>query len=403
MIKKQIFTKRIWGWATYDFANTIFAAIVLTAYFPLYLTEISGKNIQLGFVTSGSMIAAAFIIPLFGALSDKTGKTKYYLLRTTLAAVFFMALLSITDYVPLLMLSAFLACFFYHASLVFYNSLLPVAAEKNEQGLVSGLGTGLGYLGVVLVLPLAHAVDQGLGRQAVFAISACLFLLFSLPLFLFVPERRIPHASKSKWHLWKTEWQTLFTTLRSLPQNPALLLFLGGNFFVVDALNSMIFWFMVYARDVFNPAQTDLIFILAGVNMAAFAAGIFAGLLTDRFGGHLTMILSAITLLLSLLLLSWAPTFTVFSVVSMTGGSFAIAGIWTSGRKALIDLVPKEKIGVYFGLYGLTTKISVVGSLMFSIISDTYGHRHALWALIFPATVGLGMLIFSKALKGTNR
>ena len=68
------------SWASYDFANTIFSAIVLTSYFPLYLTELAGKNIYLGAASSLSMILAGLIVPFLGALSDQTGKTKVYLI-----------------------------------------------------------------------------------------------------------------------------------------------------------------------------------------------------------------------------------------------------------------------------------------------------------------------------------
>ena len=143
-----------------------------------------------------------------------------------------------------------------------------------------------------------------------------------------------------------------------------------------------------------------LILILIGLNAAAFLAGIFAGILTDRFGALQIMTLSAGSLVLTLALLAWVPNFGFFVAVSLTGGAFSIAGIWTAGRKVLIELVPAERIGEYFGLYGLTTKISVIGSLIFSIVADLAGFRQALLVLVFPAFAGWLFLIFSKAAAG---
>jgi len=389
-------SKTLFSWAFYDFANTIFSAIVLTSYFPLYLTEITGKNIYLGAVTTGAMILAALVIPFLGALSDQTGKTKSYLIRTTILTVGFLFCFSFSTNPSVLIMLFLIACFFYHASLVFYNSLLPVAAPPKRQGFASGVGTGLGYLGVVCVLPAMHIVDQTLGRQAVFASAAFFFLIASLPLFLFVPERKQPHAKKFRWGLWKIEWQRIIETLKGLPKTPEILLFFTGNFFVVDALNSMIFWFLVYAREVFHPAQNELILILAGVNASAFVAGILTGFLTDRLGALKTMIISSFTLAVSLILLMLSPSFLIFVTVAVSGGAFAIAGIWTSGRKVLVEFSPKDKLGEYFGFYGLTTKISVAGSLLFSIVADLRGFRDALWVLIIPASAGCLMLFASK-------
>ena len=68
------------SWALYDFANTIFSAVVLTAYFPLYLTEVTGANWSLGMASSASMILAGAVVPFLGALSDRTGGAKKYLI-----------------------------------------------------------------------------------------------------------------------------------------------------------------------------------------------------------------------------------------------------------------------------------------------------------------------------------
>jgi MFS transporter, UMF1 family len=83
-------SKSLAGWSLYDFANTIFSAVVLTAYFPLYLTELAGKNWFLGAATTGSMILAGLFTPFFGALSDQTGRTKQYLVLTTLVTIFLL-------------------------------------------------------------------------------------------------------------------------------------------------------------------------------------------------------------------------------------------------------------------------------------------------------------------------
>ena len=261
----------LWAWALYDFANTIFSAIVLTAYFPLYLTELAGANWYLGAATTGAMLLAGIFTPVMGAFSDQTGKTKVYLINTTLASIACLYYLSVFKTVPFLIGAFVFSCFFYHMALVFYNSLLVVVAPSEKQGFASGLGTGLGYLGVVFALPLAHWTEQHFGRPRVFTAAALLFFLFSLPAFFFVSERKVAAPVSPSWHLWLAEWKKIFALAKKLPQQPALLLFLGGNFFAVDALNSAIFWLMVYTREVFHPAQGALIGFLTALNASAFS------------------------------------------------------------------------------------------------------------------------------------
>lgn len=395
----QTSLKTAGSWALYDFANTIFSAVVLTAFFPLYFTDLAGSNKALGLLTTASMILAGLFVPFFGALSDQTGKTKVYLMRATLLCVAFMACLGFTENRYLLMTCFIIACFCFHASLVFYNSLLSVSAPPQKQGFLSGLGTGLGYLGVVLILPLAGQVESYFGTKAIFPVTAALFLIAALPLFRYVPERAVSNPIFFKWALWKVEWQKVISLLKSLPETPKLLLFFAGNFFILDALNSMIFWFMVYAREVFSPEKSQLISLMMGVNIAAFLAGILLGLFTDKKGAMKILLFSAGILTLTLIFLAIVSSFTGFILGSLLGGAVAIAGIWTAGRKVLIELAPEDKLGEYFGIYGLTTKISVLGSLLFSIIADSHGMRFGLWALVFPAGLGFLLLLFSARLK----
>jgi len=58
----------------------------------------------------------------------------------------------------------------------------------------------------------------------------------------------------------------------------------------------------------------------------------------------------------------------------------------------VVELAPPEAIGKYFGLYNLTTKISVAGSLVFSILADRFGYEAALFAQAVPSAIGLVFL-----------
>ena len=384
------------GWALYDFSNTIFSAVVLTFYFPLYLTSLTHRNLNLGIATSLAMVLAGLVVPWLGALSDRTGKTKAYLIATTLFCIAFTALLSQFNSVPFLMGNFLLACFFFHASLVFYFALLPVVSGPATQGFASGLGTALGYLGVLFAIPIAHVVDLFFGRRYVFLVAAVLFLVFSLPLFFWVPERKVENPISPSFKLLLTQWLGVFKTMGRIQKNSVVLFFFLGNFFVMEAMNTVIFWMVVYLARVYNLPQFSLITVFLGLNFAAFLFGFAAGFLTDRWGSEKTLLAAVGAFFMTLWGLVLARDYRIFVALCLTGGAFGLAGNWTAARKRVIELVPEEEIGEYFGLYNLTTKISVTSSLVFSILADRLGFRWALLSQLIPSGAGLVFLWLSR-------
>lgn len=402
MSEKKPYLTKLLGWSLYDFANTIFSAVVLTLYFPLHLTSLAAAKWPLGAATTISMLLAGFITPFLGAVTDATGRTKRYLIQATVLCVAFNVLLGFSRNVPVLLFYYVIACFFYHISLVFYNALLPVAAPPERQGLASGLGVGLGYLGVVCVLPAMHAIQKAAGMSMVFPADAVLFLAFSLPLFLFVPERSVGEPKKFTAELATEEWRRIGKLVRELPRRPALFLFLAGNFFIVDAVNSTILWFSVFTKEVYNPGQQAIVAVMMALNAAAFIAGVMLGFFTDRIGSMRTLIFSSVCLTMLLVVLTQRISFPVFAAVSIAGGSLSISGVWTAGRKVLLELAPEDSVGEYFGLYGLVTKVSVIGSFVYGMASDAAGMRTGLWTLVVPAAAGLLLLIRCDRVRGKS-
>lgn len=369
-----------YSWAFYDFANTIYSAIVVTIYLPLYVTNLTGKHAPLGMAATLSMVLSGFLIPYLGKLTDRTGNTKSYLLVSTLACVIATATLSFLRSAHSLLIIFILANLLYHCSLVFYNSLLPLVAPPERQGFVSGMGTGLGYLGVLFALPAAHVVDTVWGRPWVFLVAALLFFLFSLPLFLHVPDREV----RVPVHL------DLKDSLRLLAENRTLLFFLAGNFFLLDVLNAVILWLSVFLKKNFSLSQGLIIQTFLALNFSAFLFGILLGKLTDRIGYKRNLILSAASLAVTILAVALIRSYqAAFFFIILFGGAGA-AGAWTAGRKAVAELAPKDRIGEFFGLYGLTTKVSAIGSTTISVLADFFGFR---WA-VSSQLVSLACAVF---------
>jgi UMF1 family MFS transporter len=413
------------AWVLYDTANTVYAA-VLTYLFAPYVGELlGGRSIQ-GITNSVSMVVAGLCVPVFASLADHTGRARLYLILSTMACIGGLACFGLASIPFLIMAAFFVANVGYNAALVFYNSLLASVAADKHQGLVSGLGVGLGYIGTMIIVVLL-GLPEAVGYTATFAISAGIFFVLALPAFLLVRERRVQARVPFSATLVKRQFGEVLLTLKGLPRDRAVMWFLLGNFFCVDVLNTAILYFGDFTRGTFfvNTGTVDnavwvaregadlSVFGLAvetptalltyaglSLNLLALIFGITLGFMTDKWGSLRVLRLSATFLVLGLLgaAIGGGSSLTLYLLGICGFGSLGLAGIWTAGRKLLIELSPREKLGEYFGLYGITTKLSVLGSAIFGLVFDTvskatsnelYGWKAALTLQAVPLLIGL--------------
>jgi UMF1 family MFS transporter len=396
------------SWVLYDLANTVYAA-TLTFLFTDYAIEAFGRKSPLGVTQTASMVLAAVLVPVFGAITDRTVRTRGYLAVATLLCIGAMAGWSLD-----LGGSWLLGCFFvanltYNLGLLFYNALLPSVAGERRQGLLSGVGVGVGYFGTILVLAVLLPLDWPTGSR--FLLAAGLFLVAALPCLLLVRDRRAPQPGTARESV-QAALRSLAGTLRALPRHRTLLWFLLANFCLVDVLNTAILFFASFTTEVFRDSLAAGTLTLFGqqfagergersflmqmglwLNGLALVFGIGLGFLTDR-RPLLVMRASALALLGALV------GGALFGGVSALGylltlvvlGAFGLAGIWTAGRKVVVILAPKERIGEFFGLYGITVKLSVLGSTVYGVVADLAGTRPAMLAQSAQLLLGLWFL-----------
>jgi len=404
------------GWATYDFANTIYSAVVVTAFFPVFMNRLIGRDIFTGIAQTASMILAGLIVPVAGAVADRTGRGKRYLWRFTViccAATLCIGLAAndrafdagagrpapagIAAAVLLLFVAANLA---YQISLVFYNALLPSVASPERQGRVAGLGVGLGYLGVVIALPIAQAMVKATGAMSsAFIVAGVLFLVSAVPCFVLVRPPAMAAPVRVTRRLLRERFRALGGTLRSLPRTPRVLCFFLGNFLCVDVVNTLIMW----TRPILGDEAKGLgwgsdraIQVLMGMSVTAFVLGLAMGWLTDRLGPKRTMLAAAGGVAGCIAAASLFRSQAVVIPVILILGSGGLAGTWVAGRKFLLTIAPPGKTGEYFGLYGVTTKLSVIGCTLFAAVADLTGsYRTALLIELLPLALGILLLAFA--------
>jgi UMF1 family MFS transporter len=200
--------REVWAWAMYDFANSGYTTVVITAIFNAYFVAVIAGNAPwatfawtLSLAISYALIM--FIAPLIGAYADAYAAKKKLLVLTTTGCVIFTALLFFAGpgnlwlAIPLIILSTF----FYGSGENLIAAFLPELAKGRALGKVSGWGWSLGYIGGLVSLGAclayvswAQAKDQHAADfvPVTMLIVAVLFALSSLPTFLFLKERAIP-------------------------------------------------------------------------------------------------------------------------------------------------------------------------------------------------------------------
>jgi len=370
--------RQVWGWISYDFANTIYSMNVVSLYFSLWITVDNGReDIWVSLANSLSMLMVALSLPGLGVISDRYRRRMPFLLGLTLSCVLFTSLISVVGWtVPSsgwrvgLALSFFvLANYSYQGGLVFYNALLPQVSPPRLMGRVSGYGTAMGYLGAIVGLALVMPFSRGRlfgwaipliaggGRVATFLPTGIFFLLFSLPTFLLVREdgegRVLPQISRRE--VWGKVWEGVSNTKRY----PGVLRFLIAKYLYEDAIATVIIFMGVYGNRVMGFSDALLVPFLMVSTSTAIIGSLGFGYLTDRIGPQRTLLLVLagwIGCLGSLALLS-APF--LFWIIGSLIGAF-LGGTWASSRPLLVSLVPQEMLGEFFGLYSLSGKLAAI-------------------------------------------
>ena len=188
----EIKKSSVFSWLLFDLANTVYAFVIPGLYFSVWLVSEQGWTDQaLGFATSGAMVIVALTGPWVGARSDGAQGKKPLLLITTLLCIgstFLLGTFSVSISVFLFIISLI----GFNLGSVVYDALLISVSTKENRGRISGLGVAFGYVGSLIGFGVATILqNQGLGYLEIFRSVALLFLVFSLPTFFFVKEKKL--------------------------------------------------------------------------------------------------------------------------------------------------------------------------------------------------------------------
>jgi len=384
----------IFSWSMYDFANTIFAMNVISLYFVLWVTvDMKGGDILYSWVLSGSMLLAAISSPIMGAVSDRLGRRMPFLIAFTVICCVFTALIGVANKLFLGLLFFAIANFCYQIAAIFYNALLPQVSDKGQIGRISGYGTALGYCGTIAGLLLVRPIVLKYGRQTAFIPTAVLFILFSLPCFLFVKDRSVNKKNKFELQIRET-FRKIKETFVHIRKYPGLFNFLIASFIALNAINSIIIFMSVYTKKVIGFTDTEITNFYIVSTIFAVLGSFITGFITDRLGSKRTLSIVLGLWCISVFLAAISFSKTVFWIVGPLTG-ICLGATWTSARALVVDLSPPQIVGEVFGFYGLTGRsAAIIGPLIWGLTVWVFGflgilkYRLAIFSLLL--FLGLG-------------
>ena len=395
------------AWASYDFANSGYTTVVITAVFNAYFVGVVAGGATWATLAWTLALSASYLLvivtaPMLGAWTDLTARRKPALVASTIACVAATAALAwcgrgdVGLAIALLIVSNF--AFSTGENLV--ASFLPELAHEGAVGKLSGYGWALGYVGGLLALGVALALIQRAGDVAaelrvppVFVATALLFAAAALPALLLLRERATPQAL-APGELSATARSRVAGALAASRELVDLRRFLACIVAYQAGVGTVITLAAVYTQQALGFTTEDSIRLILVVNVAAALGAFVFGHLQDRLGHRTTLALTLVGWLIAIGMLAVSSDRAVVWVAANLAG-LCLGASQSAGRALVAYLCPDDREGEIFGLWGLAVKLAmIVGTLTYGVVSWATGgdHRTAILANGLFFVAGLALL-----------
>lgn len=384
-LKAGVSGREVWSWAAFDFANSGYTTVVLTAVFNAYFVgvicgEASWATLLWTSIIAASNILAIVCMPLIGAATDLKANKKFWTVLMSLLCILGTVGLAFTGSgtVWLAVMMVIVSNFAYNIGETLNSAFLPEIADEKSMGKVSGWGWSFGYCGGLLTLGLSLAVvlfmqSKGAGAEDyvpyTMLITAFVFFVAALPLALWLKERAQPRTQAAFWTLVKQSQASLIETFKSLPRHKNFAWLVASGLSFQGGIAVVVTLAAVYADQAmgFTPDETILLVLL--VNITA-AIGAFAfGYVEDRIGHKNALIVTLFIWIAMVGVAYFAQTKPVFWIAANLAG-IAMGSSQSAGRALVGVLAPPKDRAAFYSFWNMALWVAnIIGPMTYGYIT----------------------------------
>lgn len=419
---ERIARKARWSWYSYDFGNSAYASVVLLAVYSAFFKNVvvgGAEGTRLWGISVGvAAIIVALISPVLGTVADLTRSKKKFLFLFTVMSATFTALLFFVGKGDVLvgMVLFILAEVGYRAAQVFYDSLLIEVSTPETVGSVSGKGWATGMMGGVVALLLVLLPIQLIGNEMIplaFLMTAALYLIFSIPTFLWVKEQHHQEGEPIKENPVLLAILKLQQTFRSIREYREFVKYTIAYLIYNDGIMMLMDFAAIIGATLYGMKQIQLILFVILIHVFGTFGALLFGRIADKKSSKDAILLSLVALIGSVSLLYFISEIKWFYLVGILAGFF-LTGAQAISRAMVSQLAPPSKTAEFYGFLSVAGRTSTfVGPLVFSTISyrvhnwyvnhgvesalaEQYGLLWAIGSILAFLLTGMILLLFVK-------
>lgn len=401
--------KRQWQWIFYDWANSGYGILVVTAVLPVYFKAVAqqagvsaaNSTAYWGYANSFGTLVVSLLAPLLGALADyPNAKRRWLNLFTWPAIILTLGLAALpAGQWQWLLFTYVLTIIGYSAGNLFYDSFLTDVAPNGQMDLVSSTGYGMGYLGgvlafiVFLIAQISHGFNGFLSSYGIakfsFVIAALWWVLFGWPLLF---HGRQKYSVAAVGNPLQDSFRRLHRTFCHIRQYRRITWFLLAYFFYIDGVDTIFTMATAIGKDL-GVATTMLMLVLLAVQLIAFPFSHFYGWLARRTTTRIAILTGIIVYIIICLDALRLTTLTDFWILAILVGT-SQGGLQALSRSYFGQLIPKESSSEFFGFYNILGKFSaILGPVIVGLVTQWTG-RSTVGAASLGILFLVGLVIF---------
>ncbi|HUJ85326.1 MAG TPA: MFS transporter [Burkholderiales bacterium] len=405
--------RKLWGWALYYWGNHAFTTSIITVFFPIFFKEywshgadVTLSTFRLGVANSIASLVVALSAPVLGAIADRGGHKRRFLIAS---AVFGAAMLLGLHFVARgdwqwAIVFYVLASIGYFWGNVFGDSMVVSVAEPGKLDMTSAVGYFAGYLGGGLFLALGVALslkphwfglaDSAAAVRLVLILAAAWWVLFSVPLLLWVPEPNRPTQRVGLLTAAREGIGRFVETFRHVRAYKPVFAFLIAYWLYIDGVNTVIQMAVDYGKSI-GFGTSDLILAVLLVQFIGVPASLLFGRLGERIGPRNGILIGlAAYVLVSVFAAAMTRASEFYVLASLVG--LVQGGVQLLSRSYFARLVPAERAGEFFGFYNMLGEFAaIIGPFLVGFTSYATGSpRLSILSVIVLFGAGAAMLAF---------